>query len=429
MTNEFRESIFMQNGVVYLQLAVTDDEVREWLRRWEEEQQVEMAKRALKVGVTALGSAFVSTTSELIKQTLERWRAEVENALSQSRDLIVRTISEKLGQQVTEPVQKHIEQAARTASDRIHEHLKNVEQRLDPSNPQSWLHTVQKIVDEVRKEFDAEREGSYLWRVRSTLMEFYNSNGHASRCISDTIKQALTPLNNLLESIKQSVEEIKVRVGGVKTEKGKAFEEESVRQLLERIVATTGDRCEHVGVDNRAGDWLIHVCYGGIGNRQEVGKIVIEAKDTNRRKTEVEDDLDSALKTRNANAGILLFARPDQNPYNLNFTALDPSCKKMVCVWDEEGLSLNFAYQLARLCLIENHLRAMATTEIDWESLHRSIQSIRDEVEGMEELVNKARLAKERAEEAEMMGRDLKRRLIQRVQELDSHLQRYGSVA
>jgi hypothetical protein len=113
----------------------------------------------------------------------------------------------------------------------------------------------------------------------------------------------------------------------------------------------------------------------------------------------VDDDLNRAMTQRNADVGILIFARPDQNPYDLPFAVLDENCSKLVCVWDEQGLNFNFAYQLARLQIIENHLRSAA--QVDWASLRRQIHEIINEAERMDEIADKARLAKERAAEAE----------------------------
>lgn len=94
----------------------------------------------------------------------------------------------------------------------------------------------------------------------------------------------------------------------------------------------------------------------------------------------------------------------------------------MVCVWDEQGLNFNFAYQLARLQIIENHLRAAA--QVDWEDLRRRISEIISEAERIDEIVNKARLAKERAEEAENLSREVKRNLIQKLQALERSIMR-----
>ncbi|MGQ9463876.1 MAG: hypothetical protein ACUVTP_12730, partial [Candidatus Fervidibacter sp.] len=111
-----------------------------------------------------------------------------------------------------------------------------------------------------------------------------------------------------------------------------------------------------------------------------------------------------------------------QNPYNLPLTVLDDNYSQMVCVWDEDGLNFNFAYYLARLCILENYLRA--TAQVDWADLRRQVQEIIAEAERMDELTNKARLAKERAEEAEKLSNEIKRNLLRRLQVLQNALSR-----
>jgi uncharacterized protein YPO0396 len=85
-------------------------------------------------------------------------------------------------------------------------------------------------------------------------------------------------------------------------------------------------------------------------------------------------------------------------------------------------LNFNFAYQLARLQIIENHLRSAA--QVDWTSLRRQIHEIINEAERIDEIADKARLAKERAAEAERMSREVKFNLIQRLQALEREISR-----
>lgn len=394
-----------------------------WLAQLDEKERPDLVKRALKVGIVALSTTFIGNTGEMLKQSLERWRAEMENALNQTREQIVSTISERFGHQVVQPVRDEIERATKDAVERIKERVREVEQRIDPSDPQSWLGITQNFLEEIRREFDPNRQGSYLWLVRNTLSEFYGRDGEAARCISDAIKQSIEPLQSLAENIRQDIVEIKTRLGGMRTEAGLAFEREAVGQLLKRATAVTGDSCEHVGRGGGAGDWIVEVRYGSTQNRQTIGRIVIEAKDaTGYSPQRAKRELIEAMSNRKEDIGILIFARRDQNPFDLPFTVLDDNYSQMVCVWDEDGLNFNFAYQLARLCILENYLRA--TAQVDWADLRHQVQEIIAEAERMDELTNKARLAKERAEEAEKLSNEIKRNLLRRLQRLQNDLSR-----
>ena len=419
-----QERVELEDGRVLVQLLIDDPEVVDWVSKvgGSGDERIDAIKRALKVGVTAMTSALVGSTSLTLQQTLERWRAEVERALSESRERITQTITEHFGQQVAQPVRDQIEQATRNAEERIREHIDRLERRIDPNDPRSWLGIVQETVNAIKQEFDPERENSYLWKVRRTLSEFYGRDGEAAQCIKETIRQTLEPVQSMVEQIRGDILRIMERLGGMTPEKGKAFEVSAVAELLHKATSVTGDTCDHVGKDNKPGDWLITVHYGSVLNRQQVGKIVIEAKDTNRNRSQVDDDLNRAMTQRNADVGILIFARPDQNPYELPFAVLDENCSKIVCVWDEQGLNFNFAYQLARLQILENYLRSVA--QVDWANLRRQIHEIINEAEQMDDIANKARLAKERAQEAENLSREIKRSLIQRLQALEREISR-----
>ncbi|MEZ8218208.1 hypothetical protein B0813_001745 [Candidatus Fervidibacteria bacterium JGI MDM2 SSWTFF-3-K9] len=419
-----QERVELEDGRVLVQLLIDDPEVVDWVSKvgGSGDERIDAIKRALKVGVTAMTSALVGSTSLTLQQTLERWRAEVERALSESRERITQTITEHFGQQVAQPVRDQIEQATRNAEERIREHIDRLERRIDPNDPRSWLGIVQETVNAIKQEFDPERENSYLWKVRRTLSEFYGRDGEAAQCIKETIRQTLEPVQSMVEQIRGDILRIMERLGGMTPEKGKAFEVSAVAELLHKATSVTGDTCDHVGKDNKPGDWLITVHYGSVLNRQQIGKIVIEAKDTNRNRSQVDDDLNRAMTQRNADVGILIFARPDQNPYELPFAVLDENCSKLVCVWDEQGLNFNFAYQLARLQILENYLRSAA--QVDWASLRRQIHEIINEAEQMDDIANKARLAKERAQEAENLSREIKRSLIQRLQALEREISR-----
>jgi len=419
-----QERVELTDGRLFVQLFIDDPDVVDWVNKvsGSDYERVDAVKRALKVGVTAMTSALVGSTSLTLQQALERWRAELERALSESRERITQTITEHFGQQVTQPVRDQIEQATRSAEERIREHIDRLERRIDPSDPTSWFGIVQETVSAIKQEFDPERENSYLWKVRNTLSEFYGRDGEAAQCIRETIRQTIEPFQSMMEQIRGDITRIMERLGGIAPERGRAFEVTAVEDLLRKATSVTGDNCDHVGRDNRPGDWLITVYYGGVLNRQQIGRIVVEAKDTRRERDEVDKDLNRAMTQRNADVGILIFARPDQNPYDLPFAVLDENCSKLVCVWDEQGLNFNFAYQLARLQILENYFRSAA--QVDWASLRRQIHEIIKEAERMDEIADKARLAKERATEAERMSREVKLNLIQKLQALERQISR-----
>jgi len=411
------ERVELKGGLIFLQLFIADPEVFDWVSKVEEGERVDAVKRALKIGVTAMTSALVGSTNFMIRQALELWKAEMERALSEGRERIVQSIADSFGSGVTQPVKEKIEEATRFVEDRIKEQIERLERRMDPSNPGSWLNVVQEVVNTVRGEFDPERENSYLWRVRKTLSEFYGHDGEAIQRIRESFRQTVEPIQLIVEQIRENLIRVMERLGGIVLEKGIAFERGSVGELLYRATSVTGDTCENVGRDFKSGDWLIKV-YDKKGlNRRLIGKIVIEVKDTERGRKAIDDDINSAIVQRGADIGILIFARIEQNPYGLPFVILDEDCSRMVCVWDKEGLNLNFAYQLARIKIREKHYRS--ESQVDWEGLRKGVREVVSEVERIDGIIDKARLAKERAREAENLSQEIKRNLIRKLQILE----------
>jgi len=254
-----QERVELTDGRLFVQLFIDDPDVVDWVNKVSDSDygRVDAVKRALKVGVTAMTSALVGSTSLTLQQALERWRAELERALSESRERITQTITEHFGQQVTQPVRDQIEQATRSAEERIREHIDRLERRIDPSDPTSWFGIVQETVSAIKQEFDPERENSYLWKVRNTLSEFYGRDGEAAQCIRETIRQTIEPFQSMMEQIRVDITRIMERLGGIAPERGRAFEVTVVADLLRRATSVTGDNCDHVGTDNRPGDWLI----------------------------------------------------------------------------------------------------------------------------------------------------------------------------
>jgi hypothetical protein len=216
------EKVEIMDGQVFIQLYVQDPEVVDWVSKLGEsnDKRVDEVKRVLRIGVTAITSAWAGSGSLAVREALEKWKAEVQTALAQSKKEITDTLNQHFTQEV---------------------------------------------------------------------------DGRVSK----------------LDQIEQLLHTISGRLGGIPIEKGKAFEKGAVLDLVQRAALVTGDRVEHVGQDNRPGDFIVEVLYGQLSDRRPIGTIIIEAKDTKRSEKQLADDLENAIRHRNADAGILIFARQD----------------------------------------------------------------------------------------------------------------------
>ncbi len=413
-----REYVTVQDGRAEVLLFLDDPEVVGWLAGLPEEQRVGFAKNALKVGALAFNSAFARGADALFREALERWReqvrASIQDALTQSQQTIVTTLQQQLGQQIT-PAVNILERTVQGATDRLQEHLNRLEARIDPTRPESWLSAVHEAVEALQEEFDPSREGSYLWQVRNTLSEFFKRDGEATQCINEAVNRSVEGLRDAINQIRQSIDSIAKSLAP--TTVGRAFEREAVGTLLRRAVAVTGDALDHVGRGSGAGDWLIRVRF----NQAEVGRIVVEAKNSELTRSKVDEALNESMRTRNADIGILIFAELAQNPYGVPFTALTPDGTKIVCVWDEMGSNLNFAYQIARSHLIASYLRQ--TAAVDRQEILRELQSALQEVERLNEVESSARLARDHSRKAFELAQELRNNLQRRLQRIQQQLQ------
>lgn len=420
--NLYREGIYLEDSSIILNLKIDDQEIITFLLSIEDEnERIITAKRAFKLGIMSINNALFNGTSQFIKEALKNWQSEtmkvISEILSNNKEIILKETSNCVEESISKNITQQIENITRSASDRIREKLEDVQRRIDPTNPEGWLRIINESIENVRKEFNPDLEGSYLYKVKNVLMEFYGLEGPAYRCIYESFDKAgralIEPIKDTLDKVHDHVSRIGERLQIGHLQRGLAFEREILGNLLENIVVITGDEIEHVGSSNRPGDWVIRVYYGGISGRVNIGSIVIEVKDAERNKEEVRKDLEKAIKEREAEVGILVFARLEQNPYRLSFNVIEKDYSKMVCVWDEEGLNLNFAYQLARLVLIEKYLRREKS--IDWNKFDKQIDEIIKEINEMDSAIDTAKKAKENADKTERSLRELKENLLSKV--------------
>lgn len=421
----YKEGIYLDDGSIILNLRIDDQEIIAFLFSIENEnERLITAKKAFKLGIMSMNNALFNGTSQFIKEALKNWQSEtmrvISELLSSNKEIILKETSSCVEESISKNITQQIENITKSASERIKEKLEDVQRRIDPANPESWLRILNESVDNVRKEFNPDLEGSYLYKIKNILSEFYGMDGPAYKCIYESFDKAgralIEPIKDTLDKVHDYVSRIGERLQVGHLQRGLAFERVVLGELLQNIVLITGDEIEHIGSNNRPGDWLIRVYYGGVNNRVNIGNIVIEVKDAERSKDEVRKDLEKAMKEREAEVGILVFARLDQNPYNLSFNVIDKDYSKIVCVWDEEGLNLNFAYQLARLVLVEKYLRKEKS--VNWEDFDKQIDEIVSEINSMDNAIDSAKRAKENADKTERSLRELKESLLSKVMRL-----------
>jgi hypothetical protein len=134
------------------------------------------------------------------------------------------------------------------------------------------------------------------------------------------------------------------------TAKGRTYEE-AVHEALDRIATPQGDDCEAVGDQKEStgkkGDVLVHIgaCTGATR-----GRIVFEAKNSRLSRPKALEELDGALRERNADYAVLVV--PDEEKVPAKMLSLrEYNGDKLIVSFDPQDghpLALELAYKLAR---------------------------------------------------------------------------------
>jgi hypothetical protein len=134
------------------------------------------------------------------------------------------------------------------------------------------------------------------------------------------------------------------------TAKGRTYEE-AVHEALDRIATPQGDDCEAVGDQKEStgkkGDVLVHI---GACDGATRGRIVFEAKNARMSRPKALEELDGALRERNADYAVLVVPNEDKVPAKM-LSLREYNGDKLIVAFDpEEGypLALELAYKLAR---------------------------------------------------------------------------------
>ncbi len=116
---------------------------------------------------------------------------------------------------------------------------------------------------------------------------------------------------------------------------------------------------------NKKGDILIEL--------ENKKKVIIECKDSSSYSTKkVIDEINEAIKNRNAIFGIFLFAKRDSMPREL--CPIKITDKYIVTYYDEDNLY--FAYRIARLFALRKNINS--GNELDFEKISSELNTIED---------------------------------------------------
>ena len=179
------------------------------------------------------------------------------------------------------------------------------------------------------------------------------------------------------EVLKESAIKLEKQRG---TAKGFEFEEEvySTLQTLasyyENTIELTGEKS---GVGSKKGDVLIEL--------ENNKKIIIECKDSMNYSTKKTiDEINEAIKNRNASFGIFLFAKRDLMPREL--CPIKITDKYIVTYYDEDNLY--FAYRIARLFALRK--ATYSEEKVNFEKISSELNTMEDNFKNIDSMQVKA---------------------------------------
>jgi hypothetical protein len=323
-------------------LAV-QDETAVRLVREREEAGTEAAKTvtdALEIGARVLDREQAGANAEYVKTEFEKAARELDHQFSDR----ARKVAEFFGERVEEVFGADDGRLA-----------KDFEKLFSDGSAASVQNRVREIVAEtmVKSREDLVRQFSSADGT-NPLADFKAGTIRELRQAHTTQQALLDRMGDLekqlqrLHDEKEKLEEIEAeRERG--TAKGRTFEE-LVAETVETIALPQGDDAEAVGdvkgATGRTGDVLVAVdgCNG-----PPRGRIIFEAKTARLSRRAALDELDEALRERDADYAVLVVSSEEKVPARMQ-TLREWGGDKMVVSLDLDGstLGLELAYRLAR---------------------------------------------------------------------------------
>jgi hypothetical protein len=327
---------------------VVDDECAVRLVREREQAGEDAAQTvtdAIEIGARVLDREHAAANAEYVKTEFERTSRQVEQEFSDK----ARKVAEHFGQKVDEvfsPENGHLaKEFEKLFSDGSSASVQNRMREL-------LADTLQKSREDLVRQFSAEDGTSPLAGFKEETVRVLDRAERRQQVAQQAMLEQMAALDKQLQALrleKEKLEEVaEERERG--TAKGRTFEEQ-VAEAVDAIAVAQGDDAEAVGdlkgSAGRTGDVVVGIegCSGPAR-----GRVVFEAKDRRLSKPRALEELDKAMRDRDADFAVLVVPSDEEVPAKLQ-TLREYNGDKLVVTLDpDEGsaLALELAYRLAR---------------------------------------------------------------------------------
>jgi hypothetical protein len=394
--------------IVVEDLRVEDRSLAAFVESRPESDRVEMADRALRIGLHALQDAGTSLDVEFVRRefdALVEQNSAANDAAAKELDNVLRL----------------------NFADRDGRLPRMLEQFLGDRGQLTRL---------VRELFDEEKRDSAIGRLRSLLGTYFD--GDASRLaqlldptrMGAPLYQFRTEMNSAFEKLNDRLTAIeaasaaRLAVRSKSSAKGADFED-LLDEMLGEAVRPTTDTIERTGTASgdvsrsKKGDFLLNIDPRSCGGADL--RVVIEAKNRGRSWREMREELDAAKRNRAASAALAIYT-PEHAPagvapfdvrYGHVFAVIDPESPDMA--------TLTAALRLARL----HALASVATqkAEVDPARVTAALAAVKTELEAIRALKVNLTSIKTSADNVATGLDRLRDQVLARVTEAEAALQ------
>jgi len=380
----------LEDRLVIDGLTVNDERAARVVRERAEADQApaETVRKAIEIGTRVLDTEETAANVDYVRHELGELDRRLAGTIEEGATELAERLATVFGADRSDSVQAQIKEIVGAESRSQREALIQALTAEDGSNP---LVAVQARLGKAMLEAE-ERHRKEVERLRE-------AHAKEARGMQGQVGELRKELARLLE--RHEAEQRVAEAEEAGTRKGRTFEER-VHAALERIAEGRGDAAQRVG-DERAdaggkkGDILIEV---GGADGSPLGRFVIEAKDERLSKNKAWQELNDAMRQRDATFGVLAVAGEERIPAGRE-QLHEYEGNKMIVALDRDepdALALEVAYRYARCRVLmsrerELTLDAAGVRNASEEAISalKKAQSIRLALTGANDSVDKAR--------------------------------------
>lgn len=319
---------------------------------------------ALQIGARAIRVTQTSADTGVVERAFTTMSSDFERKLEETLKEIDHTAEGLLAEDGSLPT------ALNGWRDEV---AKLLGETFDPDSKKSVLSKLENVMTGVAEE---QRKA-----IRNLINPDHDDSplNNWRRDIVNTMREQNEALTKAIQEVSEkiAVEEKAAEVYDLTTQKGQDFED-LVHSALCPLAAMWGDAAEQTGktegsAGNDIGDEVVTL--NSNDTNGATGRFVLEMKDRKLTNPKAMAELDAAMENRDAQAGIITFAKQEQAPTSAPFHYTD---NRAILVFDKEDpdpFLLRLAYLWARW-VVRRSLATVTEEDIDREKVGGLIERI-----------------------------------------------------